>query len=374
MKRITLLFGLILLVLSCGKGNFDSTAQNPPVDKTSPSDPSPTPSAPSTPPVTTAPETPAIVSPELNICSKLDFSNIHWPEALTFNEKNYLALALNISGSFEGRKNWANLSNNFDGMGISLGILQQNLGMGSLQPLLLEAMDLVAQGHIQMDSEKHKLINQMVRQWKTDMSQSSNQNDLDELFKEDFNFISELDQQEGLSQLATDYSINKGSNIFNKKSVTWALSELYIDGGKTFRMDWAKALNTLAIDKEYISIQVKTAYKLYMTAIKYFRSFGLTELRSFLTMYDFVVQNGGFKKKVLVDYTAYLKGNPQASETQKLNKILELRLQDVLSQWQSDVSARKLALINSVGMVHGAKRNLPQEYCYQQNDKIITKP
>jgi hypothetical protein len=86
------------------------------------------------------------------------------------------------------------------------------------------------------------------------------------------------------------------------------------------------------------------------------------------------VQNGGFKKKVLVDYTAYLKSNPQATETQRLNKILELRLQDVLSQWQSDVSSRKLALINSVGMVHGAKRNLPQEYCYQQNDKIITKP
>lgn len=378
MKKITLALFFTLFVLSCAKGRFESSPQNIIVDKTAPNPPNNGQNQPTNPanpsPPSTPVEPPMIVSPELNICSKLDFTEVHWPESLSFSQKNYLALALNITGSFEGRKSWANLSNNFDGMGISLGIMQQNLGMGSLQPLLLEAMDLVSTGRIQMDSDKYRLLNQMLRQWKLDMSQSSTQNDLEELFKDDFNFISELDQQEGVNQLATDYSVNKGSNVINKKSVSWALTELYIDGGKTFRLDWAKTLNTLAIDKEYIGIQIKTAFKLYTTSIKYFTSFGLTELRSFLTMYDFVVQNGGFKKKVLADYTAYLKSNPKATETQKLNKILELRLQDVLSQWQSDVSSRKMALINSVGVVHGAKRNLPQEYCYHPNDKIVTKP
>lgn len=375
MQRILSVLLISFIIVSCGKGQFQSNPPdqlpdqkaNPPNSNDSQNQP---PSV--SPPVSSEP--PSIVSPELNICSRLDFENIQWPQALTASEKNYLALALNITGSFEGRKSWANLSNNFDGMGVSLGIMQQNLGMGSLQPLLLEAMDFVAQGAIQMDSEKYRLLNQMLRQWKLDMSQSSNQNDVEELFKDDYHFISELDNQEGLNGLAVDYSINKGSNVINKRSVSWALDELYIDNGKTFRTDWAKVLNTLSIEKEYVSIQVKFSYKMYLTAIRYFRSFGLTELRSFLTMYDFVVQNGGFKKKVLTDYTAYLKSNPQATETQKLNKILELRLKDVLSQWQSDVSSRKKALINSVGLVHGAKRDLALEYCYQPNEKILTKP
>lgn len=375
MQRILSVLFISFMILSCGKGQFQANEpENIPGQKTTLPDSNDNQNQPQPTVPPANPEPPAIVSPDLSICSKLDFADIQWPETLTTSEKNYLALALNITGSFEGRKSWANLSNNFDGMGVSLGIMQQNLGMGSLQPLLIEAMDFVAQGAIQMDSEKYRILNQMLRQWRLDMSQSSNQNDVEDLFKEDYNFISELDSQEEFNSLAVDYSINKGSNVINKKSVSWALNELYIDNGKTFRTDWAKALNTLSIEKEYVSIQVKSAYKMYLTAIKYFRSFGLTELRSFLTMYDFVVQNGGFKKKVLTDYTTYLKSSPQATETQKLNKILELRLKDVLSQWQSDVSSRKKALINSVGLVHGAKRDLPLEYCYQPNEKILTKP
>jgi len=74
----------------------------------------------------------------LSICSKLDFSNLDWPTTKSTAERDPFALALNISGSFEGSDGWENLTNNFDGQGLSLGLLNQCLGQGSLQPMLIE--------------------------------------------------------------------------------------------------------------------------------------------------------------------------------------------------------------------------------------------
>jgi hypothetical protein len=47
--------------------------------------------------------------------------------------------ALSITGHFEDSDDpFGAVSGNFDGMGISLGVLQWNIGSGSLQPLLKE--------------------------------------------------------------------------------------------------------------------------------------------------------------------------------------------------------------------------------------------
>lgn len=45
-----------------------------------------------------------------------------------------------ITGRFEGRQGFSNLAGNFDGMGVSAGVLQWNLGCGSLQPMLAEML------------------------------------------------------------------------------------------------------------------------------------------------------------------------------------------------------------------------------------------
>lgn len=47
-----------------------------------------------------------------------------------------------ITGRFEGRQGFSNLAGNFDGMGISAGVLQWNLGCGSLQPMLAEMLSM----------------------------------------------------------------------------------------------------------------------------------------------------------------------------------------------------------------------------------------
>ena len=50
---------------------------------------------------------------------------------------DWLKAALEVTGGFETDGNpWAGVSNDFDHMGISCGILQWNIGQGSLQPLV----------------------------------------------------------------------------------------------------------------------------------------------------------------------------------------------------------------------------------------------
>ncbi len=313
-----------------------------------------------------------VIGPDLSICSKLDFSQITWPAIVSRLDKNFLALVLNISGSFEGLNGWANLSNNFDGMGISLGILQQNLGMGSLQPILSDFLSKLPKADFSIEEEKLASLNKMVTQWKNDMSSTITQKTFDALFHENYRQISALDVQDFLSSMAIDYSLNKGSSVINKKSVAWALRELFMDAGKTFKSDWEKVLNSIATHKDYESLQLEYSLTLFNKALLFFKAFGLSELRSLLTMYDFVVQNGGFKKKVLTEYQSFLKLNPNLSETQKLLKILEIRIKDVRPRWQSDVLSRKKTIINSSGVVHGVQRNLIKEFCYDPISKVVT--
>jgi len=55
------------------------------------------------------------------------------------DDKSLLELCLAVSGTFENSTgvDYAAITGNFDGMGISVGVLQWNAGSGSLQPLLL---------------------------------------------------------------------------------------------------------------------------------------------------------------------------------------------------------------------------------------------
>lgn len=379
-KQILTPFLVLLILTGCGESTFDISSSkelikdvvSPPVaddgDKNINDEEPPGSLDPEIIPIVPI----VVIGPDLSICSKLDLSQMSWPPAVSRLDQNFLALVLNISGSFEGLNSWANLSNNFDGMGISLGILQQNLGMGSLQPILAEFLSKLQKVDVSIEKDKLASINKMVTQWKNDMASSITQHAVDTLFQENYHQISVLDVQDFLSSMAIDYSSNKGSSVINQKSVAWALGELFIDAGKTFKSDWEKVLNSIATHKEYRSLQLAYSLTLFNKALLFFKAFGLSEVRSLLTMFDFVVQNGGFKKKVLTEYQSFVKLNPNLSETQKLLKILDIRIKDVKPVWQSDVLSRKKTIINSSGIVHGVQRNLIKEYCYDPISKVAT--
>ena len=59
--------------------------------------------------------------------------------------------------------------------------------------------------------------------------------------------------------------------------------------------------------------------------------------------------------------------NENSSEEEQLSKILELRLAGVKPQYRDDVFKRKMTIIMGEGVVHGSRRNLPEEYCYDSN-------
>lgn len=296
----------------------------------------------------------------LNICGPLSFQGITWPQALPSKDRKSLATSLNLTGSYEGGQGWVNITNNFDGMGMSLGLLQQNFGTGSLQPMLLKFRN---QDRNQMqsyfaNSDFTSLENMLLQN--SFMSAFADESESSDLFPDKMS-LSPLDESPmGFS------AFSAGSGAVN-----WAVTQLYVGGdGRTFIPRWKSSFQNMANSASYRSLQVESAVRIYLKAQKYFNTFGFREFRSLLLMYDFVVQNGGFNSTHLSQFNAFKSANPQASETERAMKLLEIRLTSVRTQYRGDVYARKSTIILGTGAVHGKARNLPKEFCYNPNQVI----
>lgn len=281
------------------------------------------------------------------IHSALDFSGVNWPAELTEADRVAFEVALNISGSFEGDDGWVNLTNDFDGQGLSLGLLNQCLGQGSLQPLLIEMRDQHMDKLSVVFSTAHltSLLG-MLSQWQSSASISA---------------VSEP-RPSWLDEPADPFR-TQGSGP-DQASVAWARTNLYTDGGKTFDPVWKQELTALANDPEYVTLQINAALGYHVKAVAYESRVGVRQLRSYLMLFDVVVQNGSLYPDDLADYAAYVKANPHATGTKKLQKLLALRLRHVRAKYVADVRARKSAIILGTGKVHGVQRDLPAEYVY----------
>ncbi|MDD5629003.1 MAG: hypothetical protein PHU21_08060 [Elusimicrobia bacterium] len=283
------------------------------------------------------------------IRSALDFSGVHWPEGLTEADRAAFEVALNISGSFEGNEGWVNLSNDFDGQGLSLGLLNQCLGQGSLQPLLLS----LRQGHpetmdVIFSSDHLKSLSGMLDSWQSASGAEARSGAPERR--------SWLDEPVAAMRAAGPSP--------DEASVAWAEKNLYSDGGKTFDPVWKAEFIALAGNPEYVTLQIQAALGYHDKAVAYQSRVGVRELRAYLMLFDVVVQNGGLYPDDLDDYAAYVKANPHAKSAQKLQKLLALRLRHVRPKYVADVRSRKSAIIAGTGFVHGAKRDLPAEYGY----------
>jgi hypothetical protein len=290
----------------------------------------------------------------LGFCPRLAFAGVQWPMDLSFQERTLLGLALDISGSFEGSDGWANLTNDFDAQGVSMGLLNQNLGQGSLQPLWVQMRNrypmvlasLVQPTHLQS-------MLSMLERWDGNK------------------LVSVASVDEGTSPLDIDYQprvhLLSGST---SDGVTWARQNLYTDGGSTFTSAWKKELTALGTSPFYVTIQIEAAMKMHDKTLAYMKSLKLKEFRSYLMLFDIVVQNGSVRSDVEAEYADYLAKNPGASEDQRLNKLLALRLVWVNPQYEADVKSRKQALIDGTGKVHGTTRNFEKEYCFNRTTAV----
>ncbi len=305
-----------------------------------------------------------------SICSDLSFENVTWPRNISTVQLDAFALAMNISGSFEGPSGWTNLSNNFDGQGISLGLFNQNLGQGSLQPLLITFRDLNPTRLQQIYSASQvTALQSMLTAW----GEPSDGIQLTKIqptkATSDVRFsrnTSKLDDESMLSPMdhPAEGFLTKASNDQNQASVDWSVSTVYTGTtGLSFRAEWRTALQNMAGAPEYITLQVAAAKAIHERAIAFMHRYNYRQLRSYLFMFDIVVQNGGIPASIENQYLAWVQVNPTATEVAKLRRLLELRLTVVRPEYVEDVRARKTAIINSTGVVHQSTRDFPTEYC-----------
>lgn len=289
---------------------------------------------------------PSVPADALKICSRLSFDGASIPATLNRSEYTSFQLALNISGAYEGSGGWANISNNFDGTGLSLGLLNQTLGTGSLQPILVKMRKRYPTALRQVFSANHLAdFLDMLSQWEKGPKLLSLQ---------PFSLL-DLPEPGDVAQLS-------GSR--ESASVAWALKNLYSDKGKTFVPSWRSELTTLARTPEYISLQIEEAIGIHDRTMDYFERLGIYELRSYLFAFDIIVQNGSFSSKDWNDYVGFVVNNPKATSTEKLLRMLSSRLKRVRPEYIRDVRSRKEAIIYGKGIVHGESINLERRYCY----------
>ncbi len=297
---------------------------------------------------------------ELNICSKLNFQGAEWPQTLSRRDRTAVGLGLNITGSFEGVVGWKNISNNFDGMGMSLGLFQQNFGQGTLQPLLINMRQESLSVLERIFKSQHLAsLLKMVKAWEASTAVFSSPS----LWERE---LSPLDQD-------VDIKGDQGPSLFflfasvsprNKESVDWALSNIYKNPNQ-LNEEWKLSFQTMAESPEYVTQQIGAALHLHDRAQSYMSEFTFRELRSYLFFLDIVVQNGGIPAPDREEFKDWEKSHASAKEEQRLLKLLEIRLRRVRSQYREDVQSRKTAIIKGTGIVHKKKRDLPREYCYK---------
>lgn len=296
----------------------------------------------------------SVASESLLFCPKLNFNGIAVP-GVNLLDKSLFTLQIDITGSFEGSQGWSNLSDNFDGMGVSLGILNQNLGSGSLQPLLIKMRNnhLNLLSSVFSSAQLESLLG-MLKSWESVGIQKNSKA-----------VLSPLDIVFSNPDLKNELELFSAES----DSVEWAQKNLYKNG--VFVPEWKQAFERMAGTREYIQYQVDSAYTIHKKADILASTFGLSQLKSFLTMFDFVTQNGGFYTEDIQLIKSYFQANSQLSEEQKLLKILEVRLARVLDRYKADVTARKRALIYGQGVVHGTHRQLEQEYCFSGRTNML---
>ncbi len=235
-----------------------------------------------------------------------------------FRTKSFVSLAyklLSITGAFEGR-GFTNLTGDFDGQGLSFGILQWNMGQGTLPPLLL-------------------------RMYKRD--------------PQHFQAIFAPDTQVFLSILTADRTtqLNFARKINSPR--------------KQVVEPWRTRFIRLGLYPPFQQVQVEFSLTLIERAKRLAQLMGVKTERGLALLFDILVQNGGIssptRRKIFQarqEKEALL--GRSLMEREYLEIIAQYRAQEASPQWRADVLARKLCIVRGQGYVHGRFWNLEKSF------------
>lgn len=237
---------------------------------------------------------------------------------------------LAITGSFEGASYGGSIGN-FDGAGISFGILQWNLGQGTLQPLLTEMYSTNPTLFDSLTKDKSAKI--------VSMSLAYDREDVQ-------TFIDE---------------ITTGKEFIPPKP-----SKNYFNGRINILPEWKEIFSN--IGNNFKEVQERAAEHYFDDAIKICKMFGLKTERSLAFAFDQSVQRG--RGSISDEYQQYKNQTQEfIAERGILQFILINDLPDFSERWRDDVKDRRLCIINGTGIVHGKNYNLTEEF--QLSDSIV---
>lgn len=231
----------------------------------------------------------------------------------------YRCLAL--TGSFETGSPvpecFTGISGDFDGQGISLGVLQWNFGQDSLQPLLKDMI-------------------------------TSHRDIAESVFKERLGILEE--------------ALGSGKD----RLMAFALS-IQHSVKRTVNEPWRGIFKALGRTGEFQDIQLKYAQERYTSALGLCTEYGLWSERAAALMFDIKVQNGSIGSTVKARITGDLGALPQGkseeeAEVMKMRIIAERRAEAAKGPWVEDVRARKLCCANGRGTVHGIDYDLESQF------------
>jgi hypothetical protein len=242
----------------------------------------------------------------------------------SFHSKGLDHRCLALTGTFETGSAppdcFCGLSGDFDGQGISFGVLQWNLGQESLQPLLRDMI------------ERHT---QIVR----------------DIFESHFDILVE----------ALD------SNKTSQEELMGFARAIQHPATHTLFEPWRGMARELGRTEEFQEIEVENSTRLFNSAKSKCQEYGLWSERAVALMFDISVQNGGIsnlvKTVILKDFSTLPQDlAPEESEVRKMVIVANRRAEAANPRWIDDVRSRKLCIAKGEGVVHGISFNLDEQF------------
>jgi len=205
---------------------------------------------------------------------------------------------------------YGRVAGNGDGQGISFGVLQLNLGAGTLQPMLAHLM------------KEHRA-------------------DLASIFMDKMPILA-LMSGEKRASMAAAVGIQAKSTLPSGK-VKWALPQ-----------DWIDAFAELGKLRACQKLQIEAAGGYWRRALQLAREYGLTSELGIAFMFDLAVQNWGIptdvQDEIRLDYAA---AGELATDEEKMEIIAHRRAEACAPEFKADVLIRKLTIARGNGFAHG---------------------
>jgi hypothetical protein len=227
---------------------------------------------------------------------------------------------LALTGTFETSTGapdcYCGVAGNFDKQGLSFGVLQWNLGQGTLQPLLSEMV-------------------------------SAHREVAETIFQENLGGV--------VAMLAAT----------RPEQLRWAQS---IQDPRRFTVfePWSGFFKALGRTTEFQAIQVEHAERIRQNAVAMCQQFGVGTERALALMFDICVQNGSIGRatsaKIRADFDGIAAADPAGVEVARLRSIANRRAEAASRAFVEDVRVRKLAIANGEGIVHNIPYNLEQQF------------